>query len=237
MPRYLLSVHSFLCIAEDHAVFLDLKHDKYTAIAPEEAFVLQDLVRGWPKSREGGGVSQEVETHAERLARTLVGEGLLTENPRVGKPATPVSLDTPTATFWWNGPWPQLERHHLVSFLKAWLTVTVQLRCFPLRRIVQRVHRRKARILQSPTPFDAAYAHRLTTIYLILQPTFFSGSNQCLRNSLTLLEFLARYGLYPTWAFGVRMNPWGAHSWVQEGPIVLNDTIESVRGYTPILTI
>lgn len=237
MARYLLSSHSYLCIAEDHAVFLDLKRDRYTALSPEHAFALQNLVRGWPTSASDSAALRNSNADPETVAKTLVAEGLLTENVCLGKPATPASLDAPNATFWWDYVWPQLERRDMVNFISAWLTVTTLMRCIPLERIVHRVHRRKVRILQSSTQFDLARARRITLNYLVLQPVFFSAYNACLRNSLTCLEFLARYDLYPTWVFGVRMKPWGAHSWLQSGTTVLNDTIENVRDYTPILTI
>jgi hypothetical protein len=59
----------------------------------------------------------------------------------------------------------------------------------------------------------------------------------CLFDSLALIHFLAQYGLYPDWVFGVSADPFEAHCWVQAGQVVLNDTVERVSAFTPILTI
>ncbi len=48
MPRYFLSTHSFACETGGHAVFLDLKNQQYTAIAPEDVERLREVVQGWP---------------------------------------------------------------------------------------------------------------------------------------------------------------------------------------------
>jgi hypothetical protein len=244
MARYLLSSDSYVCMAEDSAVFLDLRRDKYLAIDSQKARALENIVLGWPKSLRSSTAPPDPSIDVEDLARALIDEGLLTHRRSQGKPATPVSLAAPTSTFLADPyPWPYLHAHHVRNFVAAWLTVTAMLRCLPLRWVVRRVQRRHAAFPRSSHTFDPAInldpvkTRALVLNYLVLQPAFFSARDACLRNSLTLMEFLSRYGLHATWVFGVRMNPWAAHSWVQSGSIVLNDTLESVRSYTPILTV
>ncbi len=65
----------------------------------------------------------------------------------------------------------------------------------------------------------------------------FTSKSECLFDSLTLLNFLARYGIFPDWVFGVQARPFAAHCWVQLDEIVFNDTVEHVGGYTPIMTV
>ena len=36
---------------------------------------------------------------------------------------------------------------------------------------------------------------------------------------------------------GVTASPFGAHAWVQIGDVVLNDSVDRVRRFVPILTI
>jgi hypothetical protein len=66
---------------------------------------------------------------------------------------------------------------------------------------------------------------------------FYARPYVCLFDSLALIHFLAQYGLYPDWVFGVSADPFEAHCWVQAGQVVLNDTVERVSAFTPILTI
>ena len=55
--------------------------------------------------------------------------------------------------------------------------------------------------------------------------------------SLALLDFLARRGVFADLVLGVKLNPFGAHSWVQTGPVVLNDAVDHVNAHTPILVV
>ena len=59
----------------------------------------------------------------------------------------------------------------------------------------------------------------------------------CLFDSLALIEFLARYDLFPSWIFGVRLEPWAAHCWVQEAGHIFNEELEEAAGYTPVMGI
>jgi hypothetical protein len=52
-----------------------------------------------------------------------------------------------------------------------------------------------------------------------------------------MIEFLAAFGVLGSWVFGVQTLPFGAHCWVQLGDTVINDTVEHVRGYTPIMMV
>jgi hypothetical protein len=70
-----------------------------------------------------------------------------------------------------------------------------------------------------------------------MRPLVITSHDKCLHDSLTLLRFLAAEKLYPSWVVGVRTRPFAAHSWVQSGDLVLNDTHEYVRGFTPILVV
>ncbi|NJO12382.1 MAG: lasso peptide biosynthesis B2 protein [Gammaproteobacteria bacterium] len=72
---------------------------------------------------------------------------------------------------------------------------------------------------------------------LRLRALLFSSRDHCLLDCLVCIEFLATRGYYPAWVFGVRTAPFQAHCWVQLGGLVLNDTVEHVRGFTPILVV
>ncbi|WP_415013983.1 lasso peptide biosynthesis B2 protein [Brevundimonas sp.] len=59
----------------------------------------------------------------------------------------------------------------------------------------------------------------------------------CLRRSALLAAFLRRRGLRARWVFGVRTWPFAAHCWLQAGDICLNDDVERLAAYTPILAV
>ncbi|MCD9125783.1 lasso peptide biosynthesis B2 protein [Luteimonas fraxinea] len=60
---------------------------------------------------------------------------------------------------------------------------------------------------------------------------------RCLLDSLSLLRFLARRGLYAHLIFGVSMDPFAAHCWLQTDDLVLNDSVGNVMAHTPIRTV
>lgn len=64
-----------------------------------------------------------------------------------------------------------------------------------------------------------------------------SAANRCLPRSIALIMRLARCGMRAQIVIGVRSDPFGAHCWAQHGNAVLNDTVEEVLRYTPILVV
>lgn len=57
---------------------------------------------------------------------------------------------------------------------------------------------------------------------------------RCLLDSISLVRFLAARGFHTRLVFGVTLDPFGAHCWVQSGRWVLNDTVGNVLTHTPI---
>ncbi|WP_395443960.1 lasso peptide biosynthesis B2 protein [Caulobacter sp. UC70_42] len=62
-------------------------------------------------------------------------------------------------------------------------------------------------------------------------------SGVCLMRSLQLLLYLRALGHAPAWVFGVRTWPFKAHCWLQSGDVVLDDHLEHVRAFVPIMAI
>lgn len=62
-------------------------------------------------------------------------------------------------------------------------------------------------------------------------------SGVCLMRSLQQLLYLRALGHSPAWVFGVRTWPFQAHCWLQAGDLVLDDHVEHVRAFAPILAL
>jgi hypothetical protein len=248
MPRYFLAPHSYACEAGGFAVFLDLKHDKYTAVSPEDLRTLRAAVEGWTASptatceavaraSEAPGISAAA-PQEDDVIETLLKEGLLTADTASGKPATPPQIEEPTTSLWeFPRPWPQLSSRDLRNFAAAWAATTLRLRALPISRVVNRLRSGELYRRRQRASFDINKARLLTTIHFALQPAFYSAKDKCLRNSLTLVEFLAKYDVYPKCIFGVKMEPFAAHAWVQHGAVVLTDPIEHIKTFTPIMSV
>lgn len=62
-------------------------------------------------------------------------------------------------------------------------------------------------------------------------------SSKCLVRSFMLRRFLHREGHAADWVFGVSTWPFQAHCWLQAGDTVLDDTVERLALYHPILVV
>lgn len=58
--------------------------------------------------------------------------------------------------------------------------------------------------------------------------------DRCLLDSLTLLRWLGELRSGAALIFGVKLNPFAAHCWVQADDVVLNDRLENVAAFTPV---
>src|SRR5262249_40308716 len=123
------------------------------------------------------------------------------------------------------------------AFVRASTFAKFALRIWPFQRVIQRVGRRKVVAIGQAQALDVERARKLVEAFARYRVFLFSSKNECLHDSLSLIEFLARFGIYPNWVFGVQARPFAAHCWVQHGGIVFNDTVEHVSGYTPIMVV
>jgi hypothetical protein len=60
---------------------------------------------------------------------------------------------------------------------------------------------------------------------------------ECLLRSYHLRRFLRARGLDALWMFGVRTWPFSAHCWLQVGATALDDDLERLAAYQPILAV
>jgi hypothetical protein len=121
------------------------------------------------------------------------------------------------------------------AFFHASLKASWKLRRYSMLRTVRSIANQKQRHIKSQAKDHEALGDLVATFHR-LRPLY-ARKYLCLYDSLALVEFLAHYHYFPHWVFGVKTEPFGAHCWVQEGNSVLNDTVEFVQGYTPIMDI
>lgn len=89
----------------------------------------------------------------------------------------------------------------------------------------------------SVDPPDPAQTVRLCTTFLRLCPFFFTQRDACRFRSLCLVRYLTLSGINPNWVFGVRLDPFGAHCWVEHNGQILNEAPDTVREYRRILCV
>jgi Transglutaminase-like superfamily len=237
MARYALAEHVFLCLDGDHLVLLDLKADRYWALEASKTAGLASLVAGWPVTGAVSGAAEEAPSEEITAVIDLLrARRLLVDTSPPGKDATPVSATRPVAELLSEtetAPGPPAGSW--LTFVKASVIAKFVLRIRPFERVIRKVRRRKAE-LGSQAP-DLQHVRKLVEAFTRYRIFLFSSKDECLYDSLALIEYLARHGVYPDWVFGVQTRPFIAHCWVQYGGVVFNDTVEHVSGYTPIMVV
>lgn len=240
MAQYALSPHVHVCRTRDHAVLLDLQGDKYLAFSPQQEAILASRVLGWPATASSTPTPESDASKVEPLIQQMTQRGLLRDVSQGGRRATPVAIPEATATL--VGEYTVSERKfglaRLANFLMSTAFAVMVLRYRGLGSAVGIVQARKARLVARPRkPFSFEAARDAVLAFERLRPLVFAARDGCLLDSFALVEFLARERLFPRWVIGVRTRPFGAHSWVQEDCVVLNDLPENVRKFTPILAL
>ncbi|MCU7376170.1 lasso peptide biosynthesis B2 protein [Paucibacter sp. O1-1] len=132
-----------------------------------------------------------------------------------------------------------------LRFVRSVATAACWIRCRSLHAIARDIARRRIQLHGSRaerkelTEADEAIEAMKPALaaYDALRPFVFTARDECLLDSLALLNFLSHEGLAPRWVLGVRTGPFAAHAWVQEGSTVLNDQHEYVRQLRPILVV
>ena len=214
-----LTPHVHAAVCGDDLVLLDVQRDSYFCL---------------PRAGEG----LELAVGDRRLGRMdpdLAGD--LTA-------AGLVEADGPVVSgqMAWAPPTVDLLSHSLVkpSISEiAELTISLAAMTLNYRRrsfaeLLARAHERRTSVgLEAADPeigMRAALAFRTLLPWSPVQ-------GACLFQAFLLLDYLGQRGQSADWVFGVRTWPFSAHCWLQSGAAVLNDTVDRVRAYQPILIV
>lgn len=200
------------CLCDDRAVFLDIHADRYFCLpsALNETFV-RTVIHG----------DALRSTDAEQLLalgiRDLVpGEYSLRPNA-VPLPAAEIAPSDPATSLLWVGATHWLVR----SRLKRW----------PFARLI--AHERQ----RTPPRYRETSHQKLASLHAAFRSAslWIGEADQCLARSIAFRMLAFRLGVAPTLVIGVKLDPFAAHCWVQTDDRVASDSLEHVRGFTPIL--
>lgn len=231
---YRLPHHVFFCFSGSHCIFLDIDRDQYLAIDREPIETLTPWLSLRSNNDDHPTPEKEIPTAVASIADDLLAQGLLTPRELDGKPFKPVSTPPPRA----RSVRRQRITRNVVRFAGFYAACSVANRYLTAARTkdaIDLVRRRKASQCQQ-VPGAPNQLLSLLSTFDALRP-FYPRPYLCLFDSLALVEFLARYRIFPTWVFGVCGEPFQAHCWVQHQDLLLNDSVEHVSTFTPIMTV
>ncbi|KRB82892.1 hypothetical protein ASE00_12885 [Sphingomonas sp. Root710] len=209
-----------LAVVDGDLVFLDAASDQYLCVARRHgAAVLAALAMDASC------------TDSHEILDALIAERLLVEQanpaPWAGRVAETAQADLG------RDPPSRLGAADLARLIVAAGRVASALRAgSPARWFAERQARRARRPRRSSAGREmlCECARRVDRLRPLVP-----RSGRCLVRSFLLLEYLRLCGADAQWVFGVRTHPFEAHCWVEYDGIVLTDTLEHVRWFTPIL--
>jgi hypothetical protein len=226
--RYLLPNYVHFCMTDSGIVFLNLRKDKYIGLPADTCDSFDAIADG----------TKPLSATAATLACELCDRDLLTTDPLAGRVPQPASVPRVRLSLADDDCDADVSLIDACTLLRAWITAKTILRLGSLEWVVRRVKTRRDRGLLCGTrvPFDAERARELLKVFRRLRPLIYSATDQCILDSLTLLELFAANDFFPAWIFGVMTRPFLAHCWVQHEDVVLLDTVTRARMFTPIMT-
>lgn len=237
-PPTRLAAHVRACRVGDQMIFLDLLESKYIGVGGPQLAALSEEILGRPAVDDKAEDACDPALVGEWIRR-LRNRHLLCDAPFGELARQPPRLVEAVATLTTDdedgagaSDWRQLA-----SLWRATLVTASWVRRRSLADIANRVAAMKARHRNGAAGIETETLRAAVASYMYLRPFALTTHDRCLNDSLTLIHFLASQGLFPQWVIGVRVHPFGAHSWVQHGDVVLNDLPERVRRYQPILVV
>lgn len=208
----------FACRADGQLVVLNLRADRYLLLPPAIDASLTRLLLGENDEPEDPALRARLCEQALVLEACPSGGLALCDHPCPERSLVDSGWPTP-------GP---------LALAGAAIRVTragFALRYCGLERAIGRVADTTATAGDDLSRVDRAAA-AFAALRLAL-PSF----DRCLPLSVALAAAAKRHHAGVRLVLGVKCNPFGAHAWVQLGTRVLNDRLDAVRNFTPILAL
>ncbi len=204
------------CDVAGQLVFLDLHRDRYFCLTGASATAFRRLADG------GTQASSDWESLA-----WMVADGVLVEGTA---PLSRPTLVTPLRSLVDD----DMSRASAGAIALAIAQITrarIALRFFGLKRTLGSVRpKRRKPPCASPDAKSAGVASAFRQAGLIV-----SSLDRCLPRSIAIARRCHTLGVAVDLVIGVRLQPFAAHCWVQQGDCIVSDRLDTVRTFTPIL--
>lgn len=231
--RYWLNDQVYCSNVGEGAILLDLQRERYFGVPRREAQILCGIVNEWPAVRDRTRLPVTREDE-DAIADVLVRRGLLSDREsrrEISRLYVPAS----------RSAFQMFEMSELracvplkvcTRFAAAYVVACMFVRGHTMRNTVARLRQRQ---LIASASWRETHLLELVVHFMKLRALAYTAYKQCMLDSLVLSEFLARNRIVSTFVIGVKTRSFGAHCWVQVGDLVLNDSVEHVGSYEPIL--
>lgn len=209
------------CEIQHHLIFMDYDADRYFSLSGPARDILQKLLTC-------SGASYTEQEIAPLRAAGIIGHG---EGAKPLKPCQHAAagrsiLDED------DGPSCMAAQVPAIIVRLAAMRRTLKRQGLPttLRRI------REATPLCVGVGSSATGMRRLCAAYEASR-RYYLPVDHCLIRALTLYRHAQQRGHDARLVFGVHLHPFSAHCWVEQDDLILDDRVDHVRRFTPILVL
>ena len=217
MSRFQMPSHLFVCVVDGQHIFLDLVRDRYFGLPPAQNAAFAALAEGRGEGMAASGLEP------------LIRAGVVIQAPE-GKPIASTAHAPPeTSLAEAAGPG---RAARLIDVAEVMMLVLGARRTVR-RKALPRAFSMLANVRAGRTGC-ARHRDRLVQRFVAAR-RFVPVAPNCLSDSLALRRFLARRDVAADLVIGVKLHPFGAHCWLQQGTTVLNDALGGARGFKPVL--
>ena len=202
-------------------VFLDVSRDRYLALDPVAEAAFNRLTRHpAPPAWEDSDTDRLLATNLFALADER-------------QQLAPVRIEIPDREL----PIPaESTRLRLLDLPEIWLLLSRTRRALRSQRLGPILAALDRRRLGVTAPLGVAETGRLAARFRRTR-ALVPITPSCLQDSLALGFWLARRSARPAIVFGAKLDPFGAHCWVQSDAAILNDAPDTVSEFTPVLVL
>lgn len=215
MASFFLPPHVYYCEIGERRIFLDLIADRYFSLPPQADLSFATLAHG------GQVPTGELDA--------LAAAGVVARSP-TGRPLAATAHVAPDRSFLEDqsrsgGGWSALPE---VLLLTLWARRAVRRKRLPQLVIPS------AKPARTSSDAERERRDRAVTVFIEARRAV-PVKPSCLYDSLALRQFLRWRRVHADLVIGAKLDPFGAHCWIQDGTMVLNDTLAAARGFAPIL--
>jgi hypothetical protein len=204
------------CWSGDQAIFLDIDADRYFRLGQTAERLISTLE-----------ATDAVRSPAdEPLLLRLIESGFLVET-EIGEIAPCHAIRPRVSAL--DCVDPDLDKGRLPRLIFDLLAARTWLRFRSLSAILRDLRATQAQEREISGAELQSIAHTFRAAGYVV-----GALDQCLPRSIALMRYMVRVGASPSLIFAIMARPFAAHCWVQVDDIVLTDTIENVRQFTPI---
>jgi len=209
------------CTIGGRSVFLDIGRNRYLALDPaaEAAF---------DRFRQSRHPAAGTDPDTARLLATKLFT--LADN---WQPILPVDVEIPDRELTAPSSAPPLRPFDV---LEIWMLIARARRALSrhaLKPLLEALKRHRLAVTAPVPAVDTAGLAGRFRKARALVPI----APSCLQDSIALGIWLARRSSRPTIVFGVKLDPFAAHCWVQTEAAILNDAPDTVSQFAPVLVI